>query len=63
MNIREACASIMGDTMARNIIHNMGIHWAVTCAMAEARTSDDPDALDAINAFNAKRKAAAQEVE
>ncbi len=57
MNIREACASIMGDALARDIIADMGIHWAVVAAMAEARTSDDPAALAAIDAWNAQEKA------
>ena len=59
MNIREACASIMGEELARTIIADQGIYWAVVAAMAEAKTSDDPAALAAINAWNAQQKATA----
>ena len=59
MNIREACASIMGEKLARAIIADQGIHWAVVAAMAEAKTSDDPAAIAAIDAWNAQQKATA----
>jgi len=56
MNIREACSSIIGDDLARSIIDDMGIHWAVVAAMAEAKTSADPAALAAIDAWRAQQK-------
>ena len=56
MNIREACSSIMGDKLARAIIADMGIHWCVVAAMAEAKTSDDARALATIRAWNAEQK-------
>ena len=56
MNIREACESILGKELAAGLIADMGIHWAVVTAMAEARKTDDPAALAAINLFNAEQK-------
>lgn len=56
MNIREACASILGAELAGDIIADMGIHWAVVTAMTEAKKSADPAALAAINLFNAEQK-------
>lgn len=57
MNIREAVASIIGENLARTIIADQGIHWAVVAAMAEGKTSDDPRAIAAINAWRAEQKA------
>ncbi len=57
MNIREACCSIMGEKLARTIIADQGIHWAVVAAMAEAKTSDNPAALAAIDTWRAEQKA------
>ena len=57
MNIREACTSIMGEKLARAVIADQGIHWAVVAAMAEAKISDDPAAIAAIDAWNAQQKA------
>ena len=56
MNIREAVASIIGDKLARSIIADQGIHWAVVAAVAESRTSHDPAALAAIKAWLAQPK-------
>jgi hypothetical protein len=58
MNIREACASIMGEKLALAIIADQGIHWAVVAAMAEATTDDDPAAIAAIDEWNALQKTA-----
>ncbi len=57
LTIEEACASILGDELAHSIIMDMGVHWAVVAAMADARTSDDPAALAAIRAHNAAQRA------
>lgn len=56
MNIREACSAIMGDKLARSIIADMGIHWAVVAAMSEATMTDDPVALQTIRAWVAQNK-------
>ena len=56
MNIREACSVIMGDNLARSIIADMGIHWAVVAAMSEATTKDDPAALQTIRTWVAQNK-------
>ena len=49
----------MGEKLARAIIADQGIHWAVVAAMAEAKTSDDPAAIAAIDAWNAEQKTTA----
>ena len=60
VNIREAIASIIGERLAAAIIADQGIHWAVVAAMAEAETSDDPNALAAINAWRVEQKLTAE---
>lgn len=60
MNIREAVASIIGESLASAIIADQGIHWAVVAAMAEATTSDDPKAIAAINTWRAQQKQEAE---
>ena len=56
MNIREACSSIMGEKLARSIIADMGIHWAVAAAMAEATVGDEPIAIQTIRTWVAQNK-------
>lgn len=45
MSIDEACRIILGNKLAAAIIADQGIHWAVVAAMTEAKTNDDPRAL------------------
>ena len=56
MNIREACSSIMGKSLARSIIADMGVNWAVVAAMAEATVEDDAVAIQTIRAWVAQNK-------
>jgi hypothetical protein len=49
MNIEDACRAILGNSLADSIIASQGIHWAVVAAVASARTSDDPRALEALD--------------
>jgi hypothetical protein len=58
MTITEACVAILGHDAAAAIIRNQGIRWAVVAAMAVARTSDDPSALEAIDRYNKSKSAA-----
>lgn len=51
MTIEEACCSIMGDKLANAIIMDQGVHWAVVAAMADARTSHDPEAIATLRAY------------
>lgn len=52
MTIEEACAEILGAQIAHAIITTQGVRWAVVAAMADARTSDNPAALAAIDEWN-----------
>jgi len=58
MKIEEAVHHILGDEIAHSIISDMGIHWAVVTAMAQATTDHSKDALAAIDLYNAQQKAA-----
>lgn len=51
MTIETACALIMGDELAHSIITDMGLHWAVVAAMAEAKTTDDPEAIRTLREY------------
>jgi hypothetical protein len=53
MSIEQACAAILGTEAAGAILRDQGVRWAVVAAMAVAKRSDDPDALDAINRYRA----------
>lgn len=59
MTIEQAVASILGRAPAKSLIRSQGIHWAVVGAMAAAGpgTKNDPEAIAAINAWNAEQKA------
>lgn len=48
MSIEQACRIILGNKLAAAIIADQGIHWAVVAAMAQAKTNDDPRALQSI---------------
>jgi hypothetical protein len=58
MTIAEACVEILGAPAAAAIIRSQGIRWAVVAAMAAARTSDNPAALEAIDRYNKSKSAA-----
>ena len=51
MDIETAVRTILGAKLANSIIADMGVHWAVVAATADARTSDDPEAIAAIRAW------------
>lgn len=48
MTVEDACRSILGAEPADAIISDMGLNWAVPAAMAAARMSDDPEAINAL---------------
>lgn len=56
MNIREACANIIGADLAASIIADKGMHWCVVAAMAEARTPTHDRECVVINAWRAEQK-------
>lgn len=45
MSLETACSRIMGDELAVKMIADMGLRWTIVAAVAEARKSDDPEAL------------------
>ena len=63
MNIHEAIGDVIGKKLADCIIADMGIHWAVVAAMAEARLPQHTEAVAAINAWNAAQKALDEEMQ
>lgn len=61
MNIREACANIIGADLATSIIADMGMHWCVVAAMAEARTPRHDKECAVIRAWRAEQAKQDQE--
>jgi len=57
MNIREACANIIGEELAASIIADMGLHWCVVAAMTEAKTPRHDRECAVIRAWNAEQQA------
>jgi len=43
MDIETACAAIIGDKLAHDIIATQGVHWAVVVAMQECTTAHGPE--------------------
>lgn len=58
MTIEEAVSAIIGKDLAESIIADMGLHWAVVAATAEAETTDDPEAISTIRSWLEERKEA-----
>ena len=48
MSVEEACHRILGSRVAEAIISDQGLRRAIVAAMAAARDTDEPEALDAI---------------
>ncbi len=54
MSIEEACRKILRPAVADSLIRELGLKWTIAVAMAAARTSDDPEAIEAIRDYNRK---------
>ena len=48
MSVEEACRAILRPVVADRVIAKMGLRWAIVTAMAAARTTDDPEAIEVI---------------
>lgn len=58
MDIREACADIMGEKLASNIIADptLGLAWCVVAAMLDPRNINRPRACKVIREYIAEQK-------
>ena len=56
--VAGAEAVIKALELAESIIADMGLHWAVVAATAEAETTDDPEAISTIRSWLEERKEA-----
>lgn len=57
MTLAEAIAAILGPKLAHDITMSQGQHWALVAAIADARMSDDQEALAVLRAYVAEQKA------
>lgn len=56
-DLRRACEIIVGRKLAGAILKDKGLSWLVVAAMAEAKTTDDPWALDTLRKHIASERA------